>query len=212
MVSADFYWLAHHDVTGKPRLHDRAVQMGCAAALLIDLIGGCHLEVSGGVLKETAQPEPAPAVLQRALRQVLCESQHNRRHGVAVWLDYLSRQAPTRIAEHLADAGHLERRTRRSMLVGPTATVYVPVDTNRAATPWALLVSRLRRGDMLGGEWLYLAGLVVASGLESFVLDGAPASTHEHLRQQVAAVPHQIREVLRHTHAAVGRAVLSHRT
>ena len=71
---------------------------------------------------------------------------------------------------------------------------------------------QLRRHEPLDPADGFLAGLVAATGLDEHLLDGAPTTSHRYLHHLVASAHPALRELLMHTQAAVGDAVLSYRT
>jgi hypothetical protein len=209
VLADDYYRLAHHDVTGKPRLHPTAVDLGCAAALLAELIGARHILVDDAAVSVIDRRPPADALTHVILDQLIAEE--GRRHDVRTWLNFLSKEASAQLGRRLLRDGQVRMSPVRK-LGRQTGVLYVPVDINVAAKPWVLLSQQLRRHNPLDYDELALAGLVVATGLESFVLDDAPAATFEFLRHQVGRLWPPMRSLLRHTHAAIGDAVLAHRT
>ncbi|MFI5489213.1 GOLPH3/VPS74 family protein [Micromonospora echinaurantiaca] len=209
MLADDYYRLAHHDVTGKPRLHPTAVGVGCAAALLAELIGARRVVVEDAAVSVVDRRPPDDSLMHVVLDHLVAEE--GRRHDVRTWLAFLSKDAAPQIAQRLLRSGHVRLEAVRR-LGRQTGVVYVPVDINVAARPWALLSQRLRRHEPLGYDELALAGLVLATGLESFLLDGAPAATFEFLKHQVGTLWPPMRSLLFHTHAVIGEAVLAHRT
>jgi len=209
VLADDFYRLAHDDVTGKPRLHPMAVGVGCAAALLTELVTTRHIDVADNHVSVVEQQPPADSLAHVVLDQLIAEAE--REHSVRTWLAFLAGQAPEQVANRLLRAGHVRMEAVRR-LGRQTGVLYVPVDMNVAARPWALLSHSLRRHEPLGYESLCLAGLALATGLDTFLLDGAPAATFDYLRRSVGTLWSPMRELLFHTHAAIGDAVLSHRT
>ena len=209
MLADDFYWLSHHDATGRPRLHPRAVELGCAAAILAELVGSRHVGVEDDQVKVLDRRPPADSLMHLILDQLMAEA--GRAHTVRTWLAFLGQQAPEQIAQRLLRAGHVRMAAQRK-LGRQVGVLYVPVDINAAAWPWAMLSQRLRRHEPLEYEPLCLAGLALASGLDTFVLDGAPAETFDHLNRAVRNLWPPMRALLFHTHAAIGDAVLAHRT
>jgi hypothetical protein len=209
VLADDYYRLAHDDVTGKPRLHSTAMDMGCAAALLAELIRDRRIVVEEGAVVVTDRKPPDDSLMHTVLDQLVAEE--GRRHDVRTWLTFLSKEAAQQIAQRLLRGGHV-RMTAVRKLGRQTGVVYVPVDMNEAARPWALLSQRLRRHEPLGYDELSLAGLARATGLESLLLDGAPATTFEFLNHQVGTLWPPMRWLLFHTHASIGGAVLAHRT
>ncbi|MEO3925964.1 GPP34 family phosphoprotein [Micromonosporaceae bacterium B7E4] len=209
LVLADnFFRLAHHDVDGRPRLHARAVEIGLAAALVGELLSAQRVEIRDGVLVVVDQTPPDDAVSHTVLDTLVREAE---RHAVRTWLEYLSRDARSQVAGRLVRAGHLTGVTSRRFL-GPTITTYVPTDMNKAAWPWLSLSMRLRDGLPLDFERACLAGLALATGLDRWLLDGANPATFAYLRHVVSRLWPPMRQLLSHTEAAIGAAVLSHRT
>ncbi|SCF48777.1 Golgi phosphoprotein 3 (GPP34) [Micromonospora matsumotoense] len=209
MLGNDYFRLAHNDVTGKPRLHPLAVDLGCAAALLAELIGTRRVHVEDSAISVADRRPPEDSLMHVILDQLIAEE--GRRHDIRTWLNFLSKQAQTQLAQRLLRNGHVRISPVRR-LGRQTGVLYVPVDMNVAAKPWALLSQRLRRHEPLNYDDLALAGLVLATGLESFLLDGATSATSEFLRHQVGRLWPLMRSLLHHTHAAIGDAVLAHRT
>jgi hypothetical protein len=209
VLADDYYRLAHHDGTGKPRLHPIAVGLGCAAALLAELIGARRVFVEDAAVSVVDRRPPNDALMHFVLDQLVAEE--GRRHNVRTWLAFLSKDATNQVAQRLLRGGHVRMAAVRK-LGRQTGVLYVPVDMNAAAIPWALLSQRLRRHEPMDYEELALAGLVLATGLDSFVLDGAPAATFDFLKHQVGTLWPPMLSLLLHTHAAIGEAVLAHRT
>ena len=208
MLGDDFFRLAHDDVTGKPRLHTKALNVGCGAALLAELIGTRHIEVDDtGVLIKNRQP-PADSLMHLVLDHLVKEE--GRRHSMSTWLTFLGNDAATRIGERLLRGGHVQMTPVRK-LGRQTGLLYVPVDSNEAARPWAVLSQLIRRHEPLTYDQLVLAGLAVATGLERWLLEGAPAETFDFLHGQVAKLWPPMTWLLHYTHEVIGEAVLAHR-
>ncbi|WP_422773381.1 GOLPH3/VPS74 family protein [Plantactinospora sp. WMMC1484] len=208
MLADDFFRLAHHDVTGRLRLHARAVEIGLAAALLGELVSDKRVEVRDGVLVVVDRTPPTDAVSHTVLDTLVMEPE---RHTVRNWLTFLSHDARRQVAERLLRAGHLQPVTSRR-LFRPAQTIYVPADMNKAAWPWLSLSMRLRQQQPFDYDSACLAGLTLATGLDKFVLEGAPPRAPEYLRHIAAGLWPPMRELLAHTQAAIGDAVLAHRT
>ena len=209
MLADDFYRLSHHDATGKPRLHPRAIELGCAAAILAELISSRHIGIETEQIQVLDRRPPADSLMHVILDQLMAEVA--RAHTVRTWLAFLGQQAPEQIAQRLLRAGHVRLQAQRR-LGRQVGLLYVPVDMNTAYAPCASLSYRLRRHEPLEYESLCLAGLALASGLDTFILDGAPAETFEYLNHAVRTLWPPMRALLFHTHAAIGGAVLAHRT
>ena len=208
MLGDDFYRLAHHDVTGKPRLNSLATKVGCAAALLAELVGTRHVAIEDTAVSVVDRHPPEDSLMHLVLDHLIKEE--GRRHDVSTWLTFLSKDACTQIAERLLRGGHV-RMTPVRKLGRQTGVLYVPVDINQAALPWALLSQQIRRHQPMNYNDLALAGLTVATGLEKLLLIDAPSETLEFLQSQVSTLWPPMTSLLRYTHEAIGAAVLAHR-
>jgi hypothetical protein len=209
VLGNDFYRIAHHDVFGTPRLHAKAIDLGCAAALLAELISTGHVIAVQGKLKIVERAAPPNWLAHAVLDQLIAEER--RQHDIRTWLAFFAADATEDIARRLLRQGHVRREPVRR-LGREVGVVYVPTDMNTAAMPWALMSHTLRNHQPLPYDQLCLAGLVQATGLDTYVLEGAPQADFEYLRRQVAQLPEPMRDLLFHTYAAVGAAVLAHRT
>jgi hypothetical protein len=207
-LADEFFRLAHNNVSGKPRLHARATELGLASALLAELIFGGRLTLYHGLLTVVDDTPPRDAVSHAALDQIVSQPQHR---AVRTWLDFLSRGAYDGVAQRLWRTGHIRPQTTRRLL--RQVVVWVPTDVNLAAWPWARLSHSLTRHEPLDAADAVLVGLAAATGLDQDLLEGgANAFHHQHLRRLVASTSAPMQELLAHTHAAVGDAVLSYRT
>ncbi|MDG4767680.1 GPP34 family phosphoprotein [Solwaraspora sp. WMMD406] len=206
LLADEFFLLAHHDVTGRPRLHSRAIGLGLASAVLAELFTAEAIAIHAGQAWVRDPAAPADALGRAALRLMLDEPEHT---AVRTWLTVLAERAERHVARRLAAAGvvrpeQVRRWTR-------TRVVYVPVDMNTAAWPWARLSLRLRRLQHLDESDLFLAGLAAETGLDTYLLDGAEPGVDQHLAGLLATLRTPLRDLLRQTGAAVGNAVLSGR-
>jgi hypothetical protein len=206
-VASGFYMLAHDDRTGRPRLHRRAVELGLAAGLLAELLYDNRITIGAGEVRVVDRAPPADVLAHAVLAQLMAEPQHVR---VRTWLDFLSMGASEAVAERLLLTGYVRKETSRKLF--RSATVYVPMDMNTFALSLARLSELLRRQEPMGYVDTCLAGLSVATGLDTFVLDGASREVRRYLRYVVDHVWPPLHELLVHTGAAVGGSVLSHRT
>jgi hypothetical protein len=74
------------------------------------------------------------------------------------------------------------------------------------------VASRLSAGLALEPPDVVLAGLVTATGLDTYVLADTPPHARPYLQRVVGGLPPSLREVVAQTAAAVGDAVLNART
>jgi Golgi phosphoprotein 3 GPP34 len=203
VLGDDYFRVAHHDVTGRPRLNHRVLSLGLAAALLGELLALRHVDIGDEVVVLDRRP-PRDALAHAVLDEVLGEAWTL---PVRMWLAFLADSAYRRVGERLARTGqvHMRRRWARGV-------TFVPTDMNVAAMPAAVLSQKVRRGVELVYDERCLAGLVVATGLEVLLLDGAPPEVAQRLQWAVTRLWPPMLRLLEHTQAAVGDAVLSHRT
>lgn len=207
LLADEFFLIAHDDTTGKPKLHSRAAGYGLAGGLLAELVLYGHISVDAAVLSVLDHRPPPDALAHTVLDQIVGEPEHR---GVRIWLDFLGQSAAESVGERLARAGVVRREETRRLL--RTSIVYPPVDINAAA--W--LVTRLRavldRSDSITTPDAMLLGLVTATNLTRQVWWESEPRVLQRLSQTVAALPPPLRELVMHIEAAVGAAVMSHRT
>jgi hypothetical protein len=127
-------------------------------------------------------------------------------HSVPTWLEFLGRDAEEKVTDRLVRYGHLVREESRRW--GRTETRYVPADFARAAWPEV----RLGRGTFLDGSDGFLAGLVLATGLEWRVFRDAERGARESAAEQVAWLPDEQRDLVERVRVVVSEGVLTHRT
>ena len=206
LLADEFFLMAHHDVSGWPRLTPKIAGFGVAAAVLADL-------VVAGVLVVTPSGHfacPPPAVRVGGFeRQVAAWVAAEPGQPVPVWLGVLAEASVPAIGQRLAEAGVVRPVRVRRLLTA--RTVWEPADMNVAAWPWARLSTRIRRGELLDPFDSALARLCIGTGVEGRFLGGGPQA-RERLDRLVSPVPPQVDALLCELSAAVGRAVLGGRT
>ena len=147
---------------------------------------------------------PADALAHTVLDQLIGEPQHQ---AVRTWLSFLAQTArPTSVGERLARAGVLRRQESRRLL--RTSVSYLPIDLNAVAWPATRLRALLERPDPPTVPDALLLGLVAATGLTREVLWSAGPRAHHRLSVLIPALPAPLKELVAHTEAAVGAAVL----
>ncbi len=204
LVADEFFLVAHNDIGGKARLHPAATGLGLAGGLLGELVLYGHIMVVDGDLSVVDRRPPADALAHTVLDQLVGEAQHR---SVRTWLSFLAQSATTSVGERLSRAGVLRRRESRRLL--RTTVGYVPVDPNAAAWPTTRLRVLLERSDpppTLADA--VLLGLIAAAGLDREVLWSTGPRAQHRLTSLVAALPAPLKELVAHTEAAVGAAVL----
>ncbi|MEU1762859.1 GPP34 family phosphoprotein [Micromonospora sp. NPDC005652] len=209
LLADEFFLMAHDDTTGQSRLHDVATRFGLAAALLGELGISGHLTFAPGALHIRDARPPADWLQHQALSQIANEPQER---ATRTWLAFLATTAHENVAQRLIQTGVVAPEERRRLFgLGPATVRYVPHDMNRAAWSWARLSMRLRNSEPLDVFDLTLAGIAEATGLDRFILAGAPYPTSGYLRTLLAAAPPQVAALLSDLHSAVGAASMNPR-
>jgi hypothetical protein len=212
VLADDFFRLAHHDVTGQPRLSVAARGLGLAAAVLGELAFARRLVVRGGSVVVCAGAALADPLAHAVLNQITADVAQDRALAdVRVRLEGLRRDAYMQVAHRLWQTRAVERVESGFRLWGRRPVLWVPTDMNRAAWPWARLSTRLRAGERLDEFDSVLAGLANATGLGWLLLDDAAPGAHDYLERLVATPHPELGDLLAHTKAAVGDAVLAYR-
>ncbi|WP_345638685.1 GOLPH3/VPS74 family protein [Rugosimonospora acidiphila] len=205
-LADDFWLIAHHDSTGRPRLGPVALQLGAAGALLGELVLSKRIVVAGGQVRVVAPAVPSDAVACRIVDQLLTEPEHELR----TWLRHLSHDADRTVAARLVRAGLVVKGGDRRLF--RTAAAYRPVDSSYAF--WRSVRLKHLLADGRGQpDWsdVLLAGLIHAAGLFRAVLwEDAPAAT-VHLRSCLARADPSVRELIAQVGTLVGDAVLAAR-
>jgi hypothetical protein len=201
-----FYFAAHDDGTGRPRAHPRALRYGLAAALIAELLhdGGITIERGHITLIEATTNDALSTIV---LHQMRVEPQHT---AVPVWLGFLAHDAPEQVARRLYRDGTVRREPYRRVI--RSGSRYVPLDVNVAAWSWLDLVMKLDRGERLDPPDVALAGLVVTTGLDGYVLADVPPAIREGLRHLIDNAPPPLCELLAHTGSAIAAGVLAYRS
>lgn len=204
LLADDLFRLAHRDSTGAPLLDAHVAGLGLSAALLGELLLTGHVTVRNGRVMITNRSAPSDVLAHTVLDQLVSEREE---HPVRTWLAYLGRSAYEGVAGRLARAGHLQVVVSRRVF---TRTVrFVPADMNTAAWPWARLAGLVRRGDPLDAFDTLLGGLAVATDLHRVVLIGEADAFAATVRTVITEAADPIRELVIHTWAAAGDAVIT---
>jgi hypothetical protein len=208
MVADDLYLMAHNEASGRPFLQPRALGIGLAGGLLAELMlaGSITLGHDGTVF---AGPVFAgPGVPGDALaRQVLGVLAAEQPLPVREWLLFLARTAAEDVARRLELAGYLRRAGGR---VPWLPVRWVPVDADWAFAPLLRVRSALDPARPWSGYGAVLAGLADACGL-GFRLAQYASQTDRSAEQAARRLPGGLRELIAHTQATVGSALLCHR-
>jgi len=208
-LADDLFRIGHDDVTGKPRLHPHGLGVGLAAALLAELVLAGHVTVHGGLLYVVDGRPPRDALAHTVLDQLVGEAQLRQPR---TWLAFLARDSEELVGQRLVRAGHVRPVQTGRRRRGRARTVYEPVDMTTAAWPEARLRMYLQQHRQWDVPDMTLAGLVAACGLADRIVWGVRADIRRFFLDLGAYLPAPLRELVAHTEAAIGNAVLSHRT
>ncbi|PZG08817.1 GPP34 family phosphoprotein [Micromonospora craterilacus] len=206
-LADEFFYLAHDDQTGRPRLFESALAHGLAAALLAELHWEGRITFERGYVRVVRNAPPKDWLQHLVLDRLIAEPQHT---ATRTWLAFVATTAYEQVATRMWQLGLL-----RQHQVGRwwrQRTAYVPADMNTAAWSWARLSYQLRNYQRLNAFDVALAGLAMHTQLDPILLDGAPLAARTFLRQQVEQAHPPLRDLLADLGAVVGGAVLSHRT
>ncbi|PZG08048.1 GPP34 family phosphoprotein [Micromonospora craterilacus] len=206
-LADEFFYLAHDDQTGRPRLFESATAHGLAAALLGELYGEGRVTFEGRHVRVVNASPPKDWLQHLVLDRLVAEPRHT---ATRTWLAFLGTTAYEQVATRMWQLGLL--RLEQVGRLWRQRTVYVPTDMNTAAWSWARLSFQLRNYQALNAFDLTLAGLAAHTQLDPILLDGTPLATRAFLRQQIEHAPLPVRDLLADLGAVVGGAVLSHRT
>ncbi|GAA4714893.1 GOLPH3/VPS74 family protein [Phytohabitans rumicis] len=211
MLADDFFRLAHDDTSGELRVHAQAAGWGLAAALLGELLYAGRIRITDSLV-HVAHPAvpPADAVAHGIFDQIVAE---RTRHTVRTWLTFLSDDGYEQVATRLVREGHARRKASRFLFV-TWSTTYVPVDMKTAAWPVVRLAMGLRQRTPLDEHDVFLAGLAEATGLDEYLIRDADHRdwARGYLRHLLSTVAAPAAELLAHTRAAVGNALVAHHT
>lgn len=202
-VADDLYLMTHHEVTGRPYLHRRAIGIGLAGALLAELVLAGSIRIRSESISGAGRTAPPDELGRAVLGLVLSE-----RRPVPDWLAFLARSAERDVAhrlerqEYLALAG--SRRPWR-------ADRWIPVDPDCAFAPLFRARAALDPAKPVTVTGATLAGLAAACGLSSRLLPFGPRGARHRLDETIRQLAPDLREVIAQTQAATDGLLLSQR-
>jgi hypothetical protein len=207
-LADDLWRVGHEDTTGNPWIDGHSMALGLSAALLGELWLGRHIRIGQGRLEVAVdQPLPADGLTESIVRLLAREASD---FTLVSWLAFLARDSYEQVTRRMAEAGHIAAQRR-----GLTGSAWVATNTPQALAPTLRLRYRLGKGYPLVRYELALAGLVSACGLEKALPYAAPEPAV--LRERLAEwlrwpdMPPALVDLLKHTSAAAGRAVMTAR-
>jgi hypothetical protein len=203
LLADEFFLLAHDDVSGKPRLHPRVAGIGLASALLGELILFGRIRIQGGDLVVVERRPVDDGLTNRVFVAIA----GRRPQPVSTWLATLAETARDDVAARLAADGVVSRVSSRWPGRGDR---WVPADMSTAAWPAARLRMVLTHDEAPPVPDVALAGLALACGLASYLLWDTGPQVRDHLDRLLSDLG-PVRDLIAHTEAAVGNAVMSRR-
>jgi hypothetical protein len=203
LIADEFFLIAHGDSRGRARLNPTATGLGLAAALLGELVLTGQITVSAGRVSVLDDNAPADALAGSVLAHLLGQREHQL---LRTWLLFLADTASDAVGERLSRSGVVRRQETRRLL--RTTVDYVATDVNALAWPATRLLALLDRPHPPTVADALLCGLVSATGLTRDVLWPASPRAQHRFGVLLPALPMPLRELVAHTEAAVGAAVL----
>ena len=207
-LADDLFLTAHDTVKGKSLLTPATLGLGLAAALLGELVLWRRLDIADAKIvliddRPTGDPA-ATAVLDQLLREG-----HHR--AVRDWISFLATGIAIDLVERrLSRAALVQRQEKRGLL--SSKVYFVPTDSMVAGWPATRVRTLIGRGEMLDVPDLVLAGLILATGLDQHVFVTLDTRGRGLLFDQLRRrLPAMLQELVGHTEAAVGDAVMARR-
>ncbi len=203
LVADDLYLMAHHEVTGRPYLHPRAIGLGLAGGLLADLVLAGKIRIWPDWVGPADRIPPRDELAAAVLALVLSE-----RHPARDWMAYLARSAARDVAMRLERQGYLTISWSRR----PWRTDrWVPVDHDCAFAPLFRAQTALDPSKSATMTSVVLAGLAAACGLGPRLLPYGPRRARHCLAEAIQQLAPDLREVIAQTQAATDSLLLSAR-
>jgi hypothetical protein len=207
-LADDLFLTAHDTVKGKCLLSPATLGLGLAGALIAELVLWRRIDVLDGKITIIDDRQTGDPATSAVLDQVLREGHHR---VVRDWISFLATGIATDLVERrLARSGLVQRQEKRGLL--GTKVSFVPTDSMTAGWPATRIRTFVSRGELLDVADLSLAGLILATGLDQHVFVTMEARDRAQLFDQIRRrLPMMLQELVGHTEAAVGDAVMARR-
>jgi hypothetical protein len=207
LALGDEFWLiAHHDYSGKPLCAWPIMSAGLAGAILGELLMDRQVIFAQSRVMVAAQAQsPLDEVAGLAVAEL---SRQPVAYPVRDWITHFAEVLYDPVCRRLAGS-HLVEQVRG----GPFGRRrYVPCDPTVGSSPTVLLHYLIGilgdRPAELDYQSAALAGLTLATGLESEIISDDPASVRSGLRAMVRKLPDDMLEVLGAVQAVVSAVPL----
>jgi hypothetical protein len=205
LVADDLYLMAHHEATGRPYLHPRALGLGLAGALLAELVLSGNARIGRGAVVITRQSPPGDGLARIIQGELL---KQGRWHSTQDWLALLARTSTDAVANRLARSGYLRQAEPQRWRRAPA---WRPADPDCAFAALIRVKAALEPSRPHDDRSVVLAGLATACGLGSRLLPYGPPNARRCLEDKIMQLDGSLRDLVAHTQAAVDAAALSHR-
>jgi hypothetical protein len=207
-LADDLFLTAHDTVKGRCLLTPATLGLGLAAALIGELVFWRRLDLADGKLELIDDRPTGDPATNAVLDQLLREGHHR---AVRDWISFLAGGVAADLVERrLSRAGLVQRQEKRG-LRGVKVT-FVPADAMVAGWPATRVRTYLERNELLDVPDLVLAGLILATGLDQFVFITLDARGRAQMFDQFRRrLPAMLQDLVAHTEAAVGDAVMARR-
>lgn len=203
LVADDLYLMAHHEVTGRPYLHHRAIGVGLAGALLAELVLAGKIRVRADGIAAADWGAPSDELARTVLDLVVSE-----RRPAPDWLAFLARSAGSDVARRLERQEYVTLAWSRRLW---RAERWVPVDPDCAFAPLFRAQAALDPAKPVTVRGATLAGLAIACGLGSRLLPYGPKGARRCLDETIRQLAPDLREVIAQTQVATDGLLLSQR-
>ncbi|SCG60457.1 GOLPH3/VPS74 family protein [Micromonospora humi] len=208
----ELFLLCHNDDTGQPHIHRRALALGMAGAVLIDLF------LAGRIALTDTTGDAGPAGgqrirphLDRPVGDLIADTALTSvRYADPVptvrgWLAWFADDLYERARAGLHAGGILHRATRRRLAGLARTETYLATDTKWAVVARARLRYLAAGRDQPDNHTAALAGLVAVLGLTEHLYLGEDTTTlTAHLRAIAAQHHRPVRDITAAVDAAVG--------
>ncbi|GAA1648202.1 GPP34 family phosphoprotein [Actinoplanes couchii] len=193
----DLYMAAHDGIGGRALLAPEVLAVGLGAALLGELLFWRRVQWSGDRLHVVDQQPTADPATSRILERLVAMPGP---HGLHQWIAYLPTTGLVTdlIEQRLTADGALRRETRRRLLSSTSSLVFT--DPRGPGEPAGRIRTALSYNEPLDVADLMLAGLILATGLDQFVLDTCNPRDRARLSDQFRrTLPEQLHHLIAHT-------------